>query len=89
MTDPDVHDEPHLEGTRITVRQVQTLVEDRGLDPATVADRFNLDLAAVYHALAYYHDNPEEMARVEREREETVEAHRDEAITGPEDLERR
>jgi len=62
----EIHDEPHLPDSRITVREVRGRVEDRGLAPETVADRFNLNIAAVYEALAYYHSNLEEMRRVER-----------------------
>lgn len=83
----EVHDEPHIAGRRITVRFVQQQVEGRGLDPETVADRYDLDVADVYRALTYYHDHPEEMALVERRREETVRKHREDAVTGPEDLE--
>jgi len=86
VRDPAVHEEPHVEGTRITVRQIRTLVEEEGLDARTVADRYSLDVAAVYGALAYYHANPEEMAEVERQREEAIEAHGEDAVTGPEDL---
>jgi len=86
VTDPDVHDEPHIAGTRITVRQIQTLVEEEGIAPATVAERYDLEVAAVYHALAYYHEHPEEMEQVKSAREGTIEAHRDDAITGPDDL---
>jgi len=82
-----VHDEPHIADSRITVRAVHEWVESGDLDPETVADRHNLDIAAVYHALAYYHEHPERMREVERERERTVEANRGRAITGPEDLE--
>jgi hypothetical protein len=35
-----------------------------------------MDIADVYRALAYYHDNPEEMREVEKERKGTVEEHR-------------
>jgi uncharacterized protein (DUF433 family) len=71
----ELHDEPHLEGRRITVQFVKTQVEDRGLEPRTVADRHDIDMADVYRALTYYHDHPEEMRAVEREREAAVEAH--------------
>lgn len=64
----DIHDEPHVDGSRITVRYIQRQVEDRGLRPDAVADRYDLDLADVYAALTYYHSNPEEMARVESRR---------------------
>lgn len=60
--------EPRIEGRRITVRQVAELVEDGGQSAQSVADRFDLDVAAVYRALTYYHEHPEEMAAVERRR---------------------
>lgn len=68
----EVHDEPHIEGSRITVRLVHERVEGRGDDPETVAARHDLDLADVYEALAYYHANPEEMRAVEERHERAV-----------------
>lgn len=65
--------DPHIAGRRISVRQVSALVEEPGDDPEAVADRFDLDVADVYHALAYYHDHPREMSDVEAEREEALE----------------
>jgi len=82
----ELHDEPHIEGRRVTVRHVHARVEGRGLDPKTVADRLELDIADVYRALAYYHDHPAEMSAVRERRERAIDAHRDEAITGPDDL---
>ena len=73
----DLMSEPHIRGRRISVRQVYALVEERGEDPETVADRYDLDVADVYHALAYYHDNPREMHNVEQEREDAVEDFRE------------
>jgi len=67
--DSDIHDEPHIEGSRVTVRDIHARVEKRGLSPQRVAERFNLDVANVYEALAYYHNNPAEMARVENRHE--------------------
>lgn len=64
--------EPHIRGRRISVRQVYALVEERGEDPETVADRYDLDVADVYHALAYYHDHPAEMRTVEQERDDAM-----------------
>jgi uncharacterized protein (DUF433 family) len=60
------HDEPHLEGRRITVQFIKTQVEERGLEPRTVADRHDIDVADVYRALTHYHDHPKEMRAVER-----------------------
>lgn len=81
----EVHDEPHLEGRRITVRFVKEQVEDRGLEPRTVADRHDLDVADVYRALTYYHDHPEEMRTVERQRESAIEEH-EHLTTDPDDV---
>jgi hypothetical protein len=52
-----------------SVRYVYSQVEERGLRPESVADRYDLDLADVYAALTYYHRNPEVMGRVEKRRE--------------------
>jgi len=82
----EIHDEPHVEGRRITVRYIHSRVEGRGLDPRTVADRHDLDVADVYQALAYYHDHPREMDQVRERRQAIIEEHRDEAVTGPEDV---
>jgi len=68
----DLISEPHVRGRRISVRQVYALVEERGEDPEAVADRYDLDVADVYHALAYYHDHPREMREVEQEREDAI-----------------
>lgn len=82
----ELMDEPHVAGRRVSVRQVFALVEERGVDPETVADRYDLDVADVYYALAYYHDHPREMTDVEAEREATFETFR-ESIERPDGVE--
>jgi len=79
---------PRIDGTRIGVYFVHERVEGRGLEPKTVADRHDLDVADVYRALAYYHDHPDEMARIERKRNEIREnaASNPNVATGPEDV---
>ena len=79
-------DEPHVAGRRVSVRQVYALVEDRGVGPEAVADRYDLDVADVYHALAYYHDHPREMGDVEAERETAFEEFR-ESVERPDGVE--
>jgi len=74
----ELMDEPHIEGRRISATYVYDRVEERGLDPQTVADRHDLDVADVYRALAYYHDHPREMEEVRRERANAVETVREE-----------
>lgn len=87
VTTPDVlGGEPRIEGRRISVRQIYEWVEEGDLKPQAVADRYDLDVADVYRALTYYHDNPHEMQALRRHRETIIEAHREEAITGPDDL---
>jgi uncharacterized protein (DUF433 family) len=70
----DIHDEPHIEGSRVSVRHIHARVEERGLRPETVADRLNLDVADVYEALAYYHRHPEEMQEIEERRARVAES---------------
>ncbi len=72
----EVHDEPHLEGSRITVQWIQKRVEERGLEPQTVANRHELDVADVYRALTHYHDHPAEMQAVEQRRGQLIEENR-------------
>lgn len=82
--DSEIHNEPHIEGSRITVRDVYVRVKERGLSPERVAERYNLDIADVYEALAYYHNNPEEMRRVEERHERAVaEAKQRSTLTSP------
>jgi uncharacterized protein (DUF433 family) len=65
----ELHDEPHLEGRRVTVQRLQSLVEDAGKPAAEVAEQFDLDVADVYAALQYYHTHPEEMEEARRKRQ--------------------
>lgn len=81
----ELHDEPHLEGRRITVQFVKEQVENRDLDSRTVADRHDLDVADVYRALTYYHDHPEEMRAVERQRQSAIKEH-EHLTTNPDDV---
>lgn len=81
----EIEDEPHLEGRRLTVRRIGALAEKRGLNPETIADRFDLTLEAVHAALAYYYAHPDEMAALESERRARTEASRSES-TDPADV---
>ena len=69
---PDtLNGEPRIAETRIGVLDMAELVLDGGYTPADTADQLDLDVAAVYHALAYYHDHAEQMRELRRERSET------------------
>ena len=70
----DLLGEPHIRWRQISVRQVTALLKERDTEPETVADRFGLDVANVYHAPAYCHDHPSEMQAVKRERAEAIAA---------------
>lgn len=65
--------EPRLDGTRVTVRRIRALAEERGLAAQEVAEELEVSVADVYDALRYYHENREQMAAVERRRDEAVE----------------
>lgn len=88
VSDPDrLGGEPHIEGHRISVLQLYEEVEENGESPRVVAHRYDLDVASVYRALAYYHENPREIAAVREQREQRIETGREEALE-PDDLER-
>lgn len=80
--------EPRLEGRRISVRQIAELVLEGGSPPPEVADRLEIPVAEVHLALAYYYDNPDEMAAVEERYRDAASAARAEAIDPPETLTR-
>lgn len=63
---------PRVEGSRITVLDIKRRVIDGGEDPFAVAAEYDLDVAAVFSALAYYYENGAEMRALETEREELV-----------------
>lgn len=87
-TDDVLGGEPRLEGRRIAVRQIAELVIDGSNSPTSVADQLSISPADVHLALAYYYDNPDEMAAVrERHREGMARAKAD-AIDPPETLTR-
>jgi len=66
----ELHDEPHIDGRRVTVRRIRGLVEGAGKSAEEVAAQLNLDVAEVYGALEYYHSHPEEMAAAKKRRAE-------------------
>lgn len=82
--------EPRVVGRRLGVLFVRDQVEGRGLTPRTVADRHGLDVAAVYSALAYYHEHPGEMAalRSRRVARQADAAETAAVATGPADTDR-
>jgi uncharacterized protein (DUF433 family) len=76
--------EPRLDGTRIGVLDVYELGVEGDHSPADVADQLNLSLGEVYTALAYYHEHPEEMRTVRRDREAADADLADRALAPPE-----
>ena len=78
--------EPRIEGHRVGVLQVHEEIEEGEVSPRTFADRYGLGVAAVYRALAYYHEHPREMEAVRRHRDERIETARGDALR-PEDVE--
>jgi uncharacterized protein (DUF433 family) len=62
MTTPGLRGgKPHIAGTRITVADIAIMVERQGMAVEAVAGKYDLRLAAVYEALAYYWDNKQEI----------------------------
>lgn len=78
-------DEPHVAGRRVPVRALYAAVEEGGATPSAVAAQFDIGPATVHRALAYAHDNPEEMESVRTEREAAFEAFREERASNAAD----
>ena len=76
---------PRIERRRISVLHVVDQIQG-GRTPKEVTTQFDLTLGEVYTALAYYYEHPEEMRELRKEIAERVREHREEAITGPEDV---
>jgi len=64
--------QPRIEGRRISVLQIVEWIHEEGMDPETVATEFDLDLADISRALAYYYDNVQEMSTWRDRREERI-----------------
>lgn len=76
-TDDVLGGEPRIEGRRIGVLHVATRILDGDETPEAVAADFDLDLADVHRALAYYYDHPEEMQEWRRRKREAGEKARE------------
>lgn len=83
-TDDVLGGAPRVEGRRIGVHHIASRVIDAGEPPEQVAADYDLDLADVHRALAYYYDHPDEMRAVHAARETIPEAAR--VVRGPGDL---
>jgi len=67
VQDDDVRSgEPRIAGSRITVLDVKRRVIDGDDDPHVVAGEYDLQVADVFTALAYYYDNRDDFESIER-----------------------
>ena len=66
--------QPRIAGHRITVQNIVIWHEWMGQTVDEIANDYNLSIADVYAALAYYHDHREEIDKNIRDDEEFVEA---------------
>lgn len=71
-TDDVMGGQPRIEGRRISVVQVAEWILDQGMSPEEVAAEFDLGLADIFRALAYYYDNVDELQARKRERQQRV-----------------
>lgn len=65
---------PRIAGHRITVQNIVIWHEWMGRTVDEIANDYNLSIADVYAALAYYHDHREEIDEQIKDDEEFVEA---------------
>lgn len=68
VRDDDIRSgDPRIEGTRITVLDIKRRVIDNEEDPHIVAGEYDVSMADLFHALAYYYDHRDELEARERE----------------------
>ena len=68
VRDDDVRSgDPRIEGTRITVLDIKRRVIDNEADPHVVAGEYDVSMADLFRALAYYYDHRDELESRERE----------------------
>jgi uncharacterized protein (DUF433 family) len=60
-TDGVMGGQPRIEDRRISVLQIVEWVHQEGMGPETVATEFDLEMAEIYRALAYYYENIDSM----------------------------
>jgi uncharacterized protein (DUF433 family) len=75
---------PRSDGRRIGVHHIAKRVVDAGESPEQVAADYDLDIADVYRAMAYYYDHPDEMRAVESQQQAVPDGFS--AVRGPADL---
>jgi uncharacterized protein (DUF433 family) len=63
---------PRIAGHRITVQNIAIWHERLGLSADEIATEYELSLADIYAALAYYHDHREEIDRSIRDDEDFI-----------------
>jgi uncharacterized protein (DUF433 family) len=65
VSDPDIcFGKPRIAGTRLAVKDVVAYHYYQRMSVEEIATDWNLSLAAVYDALAYYHDHKDDIDRV-------------------------
>jgi uncharacterized protein (DUF433 family) len=65
VRDPRIHGgEPVIRGTRVPVRSIVLARDEDGLAPDEIAKEFNIDIAAVEAALAFYEAHRREIQRI-------------------------
>ena len=60
--------QPRIAERRISVVQLVEWINEEEMAPETVAAEFDLDMATIYHALAYYYEHIEEMSEYRERR---------------------
>ena len=86
ISDDALGGEPRIEGHRLGVLQIHQAVEAGDTTPSEFAARYDVDVAAVYRALAYYHENPNEMETVRQQRRRRIDAAKPRGLS-PDDVE--
>ena len=65
VQDDECDGQPRIDGTAVTVIDIYHSAVRQGRDPAEVAHKYDVDLARVHEAIAYYYDHATAMRGLE------------------------
>lgn len=68
----DLVDGTRIKGSRVRVSDIAVDHDYHGLNPEEIAGEYPVEVSEVYSALSFYRENPEEIRKEIREREDKI-----------------
>ncbi|MFB6216510.1 MAG: DUF433 domain-containing protein [Candidatus Nanohaloarchaea archaeon] len=72
VVEDDLVDGARVKGSRVRVSDIAVDRDYHGLSPEEIAEEYPVSVSEVYSALSFYRENPEEIRKEIREREDKI-----------------